>query len=83
MTTIATVLERELYSELGQLAAAYRIEARRHFDAGVSRTLEEISHELTDDRIRYWSGKISAGAALACLRLGEAMLEAVAEWDAL
>lgn len=80
MTT--TTVEREVYSELGQLAAAFRIEARRHLSRPIRDTLEDVARELSAVRVRYWSGKMSTAAALGALLAGEEIIGAVAAWDA-
>lgn len=77
-----TVMQRELYSELGQISAAYRIESRRHFDPRISGLLEAGARIVADIRSRYWVGKISPADTLVEMRTAVGILDAVAEWDA-
>lgn len=79
---ISTVMERELYSELGTLAAAYRIESRRHTRPAMRHDLEWGAQVMEDIRSRFWVGKLSAGDTVLLLLRGRAILEAVTEWDA-
>jgi hypothetical protein len=82
MTTTTTTVQRELYSELGTLAAAYRIEARRHLFYPIRDALEDMAREVSSIRVRYWSGIIDDGAAFHAFTMARSMLDDVAEWDA-
>jgi hypothetical protein len=81
--SISTVIEREVYAELGTLAAAYRIEARRHFAPALRDLLEDGARIFEGIRHDYWTARtISEADALALYWRGRAMLEVVAGWDA-
>lgn len=73
------LVERELYAELGELAAAFTTEARRHH--GPTRAeLERASGQIRLVRELYWSGSISALAALDWLNTGRALIGGVHAW---
>jgi uncharacterized glyoxalase superfamily protein PhnB len=78
----ASVMQRELYSELGTLAAAYRIEARRHFHGELSALLDEGAEIVADLRSRYWAGRITPAATVLAMRDAIVILDRVSEWDA-
>lgn len=79
MANTRDLVERELYAELGELAAAFTAEARRH--RGVVRAeLERASGQVRLVRELYWSGSISALAALDWLNTGRAMIGGVHAW---
>jgi hypothetical protein len=71
--SVRDLVEREVYSELGELAAAYTAEARRHH-GGVRFELERAAAQIRLTRDLYWSGAISALAALDWLNAGRSML---------
>ena len=77
---VRDLVEREVYSEMGELAAAYLVEARRHH-GGVRLELERASAQIRLTRDLYASGAISALAALDWLNAGRAMLGQVHGWS--
>jgi hypothetical protein len=75
------VVQRELYAELGALAADWATEARRHMGM-VRRELERGAAQIRLVRVMYWEGSLSPLAALDWLNDGRAMLATVSGWDA-
>jgi hypothetical protein len=74
------VVERELYAELGELAAEFSAEARRHL-APIRNELERGAANIRLVRVMYWEGSISALAALDWLNSGRDVVRNVHTWD--
>ena len=73
------LVERELYAELGEQAGAFTAESRHHLGP-IRAELERGAAQIRLVRELYWSGSISALAALDWLNTGRAMIEALRTW---
>jgi hypothetical protein len=72
-------VERELYAELGELAAEFTAEARRH--TGDDRIeLERCAAQVRLIRHLYWTGATSVLTALDWLNAGRTILGSSQAW---
>jgi hypothetical protein len=75
----AEIAQREIYAELGELAAEFTAEARRHLGP-IRRELDRGAAEIRLVRTMYWDGSLSPLAALDWLNAGRSMIRSIHAW---